>query len=115
MLLNWPFAPEAADLLAWSAVLVVTFFWFRIYNVTDERTRIWLFAGLQSLRALSFAAVASVTLVGTVALLAHVLARWVPYLGYRVTGAYIDEEHGTSRLLFFVMLCGGLAVAACAR
>ena len=111
MLLNWPFAPEAADLLAWSAVLVVTFFWFRIYNVTDERTRIWLFAGLQSLRALSFAAVASVTLVGTVALLAHVLSRWVPYLGYRVTGAYIDEEHGTSRLLFFVLLCGGLAVA----
>jgi hypothetical protein len=111
LLLRWPLAPEAWDLLAWSAVLVVTFSWFRFYNHTDERTRIWLFAGLQALRALSFAAVVSVTLVGAVALLAHVLARWVPYLGYRVSGTYIDEELGTSRLLFFVLLCGGLAAA----
>jgi hypothetical protein len=111
LLLRWPLAPHAWDLLSWSAVLLLTFFWFRIYNHTDERTRIWLFAGLQALRALSFAAVVSVTMVGTVALLAHVLSRWVPYLGYRVTGEYNDEELGTSRLLFFVLLCGGLALA----
>ncbi len=111
VLLHWPLAMGVWDLLAWSAVLVLTFFWFRLYNVTDERTRIWLFAGLQSLRALSFAAVVSVTIVGALALLAHVLSRWVPYLGYRVNGQYNDEETGTSRLLFFVVLCGGLALA----
>jgi len=52
-----------------------------------------------------------VTMVGVLALLAHVLSRWVPYLGYRVNGKYNDEETGTSRLLFFVVLCGGLALA----
>jgi hypothetical protein len=111
VLLHWPLAMDVWDLLAWSAVLVLTFFWFRLYNLTDERTRIWLFAGLQSLRALSFAAVVSVTMVGVLALLAHILSRWVPYLGYRVIGQYNDEELGTSRLLFFVVLCGGLALA----
>ena len=111
MLLHWPLALGMGDLLAWSAVLALTFFWFRLYNVTDERTRIWLFAGLQSLRALSFAAVVSVTMVGVLALLAHVLSRWVPYLGYRVSGQYNDEETGTSRLLFFIVLCGGVALA----
>ena len=111
VLLHWPLAMDAWNLLAWSAVLMLTFFWFRLYNHADERTRIWLFAGLQSLRALSFAAVVSVTMVGVLALLAHVLSRWVPYLGYRVMGQYNDEEVGTSRLLFFVVLCGGLALA----
>jgi hypothetical protein len=111
LLLRWPLPPTAWDLLAWSMVLVLTFFWFRIYNLMDKRTRIWLFAGLQAFRSLSFVAVVSVTVVGAIALIAHVLARWVPYYAYRVSGTeYNDEEVGSSRLLFFVLISGGLAL-----
>jgi hypothetical protein len=91
-------------------VLLLTFFWFRLYNRLDKRTRVWLFAGLQSLRSISFVAVVSVTVVGAVALLAHVLARWVPYYSYRLTGTeFKDGDVGSSRLLFFILLCGGLS------
>ena len=77
-----------------------------LYNRLDKRSRIWLFAGLQSLRALSFVAVVSVTLVGAVALLAHILARWVPYCAYRVTGAGTTTKTSEpARLLFFILIC----------
>ena len=110
VLLRLPFAPEIGDLLAWTAVLLVTFFWFGLYNRLDKRTRIWFFAGLQMLRSMSFVAVVSVSLVGAVALISHVLARWVPYYSYRLTGGtWKDGEVGTSRLLFFVLLSGALA------
>lgn len=110
MLLRWPHAPEAHDFMAWAAVLLLTFLWFRLYNRLDKRTRIWLFAGLQSLRSLSFVAVVSVTMVGAVALISHVLTRWVPYYSYRLTGTeYKDGDVGTSRLLFFVLISGGVA------
>jgi hypothetical protein len=109
-LLNWSSPPPLDELLAWGGVLLLTFFWFRLYNRVDKRTRIWLFAGLQMLRSVSFTAVASVTTVGAVALISHVLARWVPYYSYRLSGTeWADGEVGTSRLLFFVLICGGLA------
>ena len=112
VLLRWPFAPVMQDLLSWTAVLLVTFFWFRLYNRLDKRTRIWFFAGLQMLRSISFVAVVSVTLVGAIALISHVLARWVPYYSYRLSGGkWKDGEVGSSRLLFFVILSGGLATA----
>jgi len=110
VLLRLPFAPKTGDLLAWAAVLLVTFFWFGLYNRLDKRTRIWFFAGLQMLRSMSFVAVVSVSLVGAVALIAHVLARWVPYYSYRLTGGkWKDGEVGTSRLLFFILISGALA------
>ena len=109
LLLRWPSAPPIPDVLAWTGVLLLTYFWFRLYNRLDKRTRIWLFAGLQALRSMSFVAVVSVTLVGAAALLAHVLARWVPYYSYRLTGGeWKDGEVGSSRLLFFVLICGAL-------
>ena len=112
ILLRWPLAPAPADVLAWTAVLLLTHFWFMLYNRLDKRSRIWLFAGLQALRAASFVAVVSITLVGAAALMAHILARWVPYYAYRVTGAgYNDEAAGTSRLLFYILIAGGAAMA----
>jgi hypothetical protein len=111
LLLRWPLGPEFTDVLAWAGVLLLTSSWFRLYNRLDKRTRIWLFAGLQSLRSISFVAVVHVTLVGAVALLAHVLARWVPYYSYRLTGSeWKDGDVGSSRLLFFILLSGGLAL-----
>lgn len=112
VLLRWPMEPLPSDALAWTAVLLLTHFWFRLYNRVDKRSRIWLFAGLQAFRAASFVAVVSVTLVGAAALVAHILARWVPYYAYRVTGTeYNVEAIGTSRLLFFVLIAGGAAAA----
>jgi hypothetical protein len=111
ILLRWPLAPVPWDYAAWTALLLLTFLWFRLYNRVDKRTRIWLFAGLQLLRAVSFAAVVAVTMVGMVALLAHVLARWVPYYSFRFTGSeWNNAEVGTSRLLFFILILAGLAL-----
>lgn len=111
LLLRWPLGLDLPDTVAWTGVLLLTFAWFRLYNRLDKKTRVWLFAGLQTLRSISFVAVVSVTLVGAVALLSHVLARWVPYYSYRLTGAeFKDGDVGSSRLLFFILLSGGLAL-----
>ncbi|MGE0311735.1 MAG: HAD family hydrolase [Lautropia sp.] len=109
LLLRWPDAPAVTDFLVWSAVLVVTFLWFRLYNRLDKMTRIWFFAGLQVLRSMSFVAVVPVTPIGAAALMAHALARWVPYYTYRATGTeYNDDFVSTTRLLFFGLISIGI-------
>ncbi len=111
LMLRWPAGPTVGDFAAWAAVLMLTCFWFRLYNRLDKRTRVWLFAGLQGLRSASFVAVVSISLVGAAALISHVLARWVPYYAYRISGTrYNDEQVGSSRLLFFVVITAGLAM-----
>ena len=111
LLLRWPEVPSAIDFFAWTGVLLLTFFWFRLYNRVDKRTRIWLFGGLQSLRSLSFIAVVNITLIGAVALISHVLARWVPYYSYRLSGGKCEDgDVGSSRLLFFSLISIGLAI-----
>ena len=103
-LLRWPDAPAALDFLAWTGVLLVTFFGFRLYNRIDKRTRIWLYPGLQALRTSALVALVPVTLVGMLAMAAHVIASWLPYYSYRRAGGSWQDGDYLVRLLSFVLL-----------
>jgi phosphoserine phosphatase len=100
-----PWPAVAPDLLAWAALLLVlrTLYW--VYNRLDKQTRVWLFALLQLFRASAFVVVMKVTLVGTVAVIAHALSRWVPYFAYRYAGkSWPDSPQAFMRLWFFLLL-----------
>ena len=112
VLLRWPGPPRIGDLALWIGMLVLLHQWFRFYNRLDKQTRIWPFAGLQLARTASFAILVPVTPVGAMALGAHVLARWTPYLVYRVTGRdWPDTRLPLVRLMFFVILAGLLGLS----
>ncbi len=105
VLLRWPVIPVPADFAAWIAVLLGTHGWFTLYNRFDKRSRIWMFAGLQLARTAAFVALVPIGLIGTVALGAHVLAKWVPYYVYRLGGKeWPEAPFHLTRLLFFVVL-----------
>jgi len=84
--LRLPGRPPAADFLRWLAVLVATQLWFRLYNRVDKNTRVWMFPVLQLARSSAFVVLVPISLVGTIALSAHLFSRWVPYYVYRFGG-----------------------------
>lgn len=104
-LLRWPAPPSALDLAMWMLVLAATSLCFRVYNRCDKATRIWLYPGLQLARSVAFVAIVPVTLPGSIALGAHVLARWLPYVVYRSGDSLWPEMPcHLIRLMFFAML-----------
>jgi hypothetical protein len=112
-LLRWPAGPAAADFAAWTGVLLATHGWFLLYNRFDKRTRVWLYPGLQVARSAAFMALVPVVAVGTAALGAHVLAKWLPYYLYRFGGpAWPKAPLPLTRLLFFVVLALLLGLGA---
>jgi hypothetical protein len=98
---------------AWIAVLLGTFGAFRFYNRLDKLTRVWLYAVLQLARGAAFVAVVSISVIGAVAIGAHVLSKWVPYYVHRQSGkGWPKSAHFLPRLLFFVLLSLLVAFAA---
>ena len=113
VLLRWPAAPAVADFSIWTAVLLATHAWFAVYNRCDKGTRVWLFAGLQFARSAAFIVLVPIGLIGSAALGAHVLARWVPYYVYRLGGKeWPEAPFHMTRLLFFMVLALLLAISA---
>lgn len=105
VLLRWPTTPMPADFVTWLAVLAVTHTGFKLYNRFDKETRVWLFVGLQFARSAAFIALVPITLIGAVALGAHVMAKWVPYYIYRLSGSdWPEAPFHLIRLLFFGIL-----------
>jgi len=112
VLLRWPAPPRIADLAVWTGLLVLLHQGFRFYNRLDKQSRIWPFAGLQLARTAAFAVLVPISTVGAMALAAHVLARWTPYLVYRITGRdWPDTRLPLVRLMFFLILTGLLVPA----
>lgn len=105
VLLRWPTTPMPEDCVKWIAVLVATHLGFRLYNRFDKGTRVWMFVGLQFARSAAFIALVPITLIGAVALGAHVMAKWVPYYVYRLSGNdWPEAPFHLIRLLFFGVL-----------
>jgi hypothetical protein len=111
-LLNEPAELPLRDVAAWAGVLLGTHFGFWLYNRLDKATRIWLYPVLQFARSASFTVLVPIGLPASLALGAHVIARWVPYYVYRIgkkgwpeTPAYL------MRLLFYSLLWIMLAIA----
>jgi hypothetical protein len=96
---------QLLDAAKWSAVLIGTYLWFRLYNRYDKMTRTWMFGGLQFLRSAAFLVLVPCELMGVAALGAHVLSRWVPYFLYRFGGnSWPNNITQTIRLMFFLVL-----------
>jgi len=111
-LLRWPEQPLPGDFATWAAVLLATHGWFLMYNRFDKGTRVWMFAGLQFARGAAFTTLVAIPLVGTIAIGAHVLAKWVPYCFYRLGGRdWPDAPVHLIRLLFFAVLVPLLGAA----
>jgi hypothetical protein len=111
--LRWPSAPTAPSFAAWAAVLLGTHLWFRSYNRLDKPTRVWMFAGLQFARSAAFVVLVPIVPIGAVAIGAHVLAKWVPYFLYRLSGQdWPEAPFHLIRLMFFLILAVLLGVAS---
>lgn len=111
-LLRWPGTPALYDFLCWLAVLLLTQFWFQLYNRYDKPTRVWLYAGLQLLRSAAFLVLVPVLPIVALALGAHVLAKWLPYYVYRYSGrGWPETRVPLTRLLFFVVLLALLSLS----
>jgi hypothetical protein len=96
----------------WAGVLVATYGAFALYNRFDKATRVWLYSFLQLARSAAFVALVPISLIGAIAIGAHVLAKWVPYYIYRAAGkVWPDATHFMTRLLFFLVLTVLIAVA----
>jgi hypothetical protein len=109
---GYPAVPTPRDIAVWSEVLLITHYWFWLYNRFDKRTRVWMYAGLQLSRAAAFTALVPVTLVGVLALTSHVMARWIPYYVYRLNGReWPDAPISLTRLLFMAIYCAMLVAA----
>jgi hypothetical protein len=104
-LLNDPGKLLLRDVVAWTAVLLGTHFGFWLYNRLDKQSRIWFYPALQLSRCASFAVLVPIGLPASLALGAHVLARWVPYYVYRTSGKdWPDVPFFLVRLLFYGLL-----------
>ncbi len=111
--LRYPGLPAPADGLRWAALLLGTYGWFWLYNRMDKGSRVWMFSVLQLARTAAFAVLVPVPLIGVAALVAHVVARWVPYYVYRYGGKnWPDLRPALIRLMFFVLATLLLALAA---
>ena len=111
LLLRWPAPPAPTDFAKWFGVLLATHGWFLLYNRFDKPTRVWLYAGLQLARTAAFVVLVPIAAIGTVALGAHVVAKWLPYYVYRFGGSDWPEAHvPLTRLLFFVVMALLLAL-----
>jgi hypothetical protein len=111
-ILRWPLGAVPADFIKWGAVLLATYGCFRLYNRFDKMTRVWLYSLLQFARSVAFVVMVPITFAGSLALGAHVLAKWLPYYAYRSGGAaWPQVPLFLARLLFFVILLVVMAVA----
>lgn len=105
LLLRWPAPPKPQDFAIWAALLIATHWIFRAYNRLDKNTRVWIFPALQFARTGAFALLVPVGLTATLGLAAHLIARWIPYYGYRLNSKnWPDGQFFLSRLLIYLLL-----------
>lgn len=100
----------------WLAVLIGTYWTFKLYNRIDKSSRTWLYIVLQFARVAAFVAIVPIVPVGGAALGSMALSRWVPYYIYRRGGG--DWPHldtNVIRLVFFVVLAALLGVSLGSR
>jgi hypothetical protein len=101
---------------AWATVLAGLRATYWIYNRIDKRTRVWAYMLLQLFRTLALAAVAPVAVLGMLAGVAQICARWQEYFWYRMAPPphgfrWIDTPLRLIQLLFFLLCLGALAAA----
>lgn len=97
--------------LSWLALLGVTALSYRVYNRVDPQSRVWLFPGLQTLRAFGMVVVVPITVAGALMLLCHVVMRQVDYYLYRKDARDDHPLLMLLRLELFVLLVAVFALS----
>ncbi len=95
----------ALHFLEWTSALVFTYLLFKLYNRATKLNRVWLFPLLQLARSCIFVVLVPISLIGAMALSAHTLSRWLPYILYRLSeNKWPDLKLQLIRLAFFTVL-----------
>lgn len=107
------FAAEGAK---WLTVLLALRAVFWLYNRIDKQSRVWLYLVLHGFRGLAVMVVAPVAIVGMLAGVAQIFARWQEYFLYRAVPAggafqWRDTPVRMVQLALFLLCLGGLAMA----
>lgn len=97
--------------MLWMGVLVATRLAYSAYNYIDEKTRIWLYPLLQMTKYLGFLVVTGTNILGFLLLASQIFVDWMPYVIYRCGGQRDRLEEQILRLVVFLLLIGGIAVA----
>lgn len=99
--------------LAWVSVLLVTRAVFYVFNRLHKKLRTPLFMVMQCLRNFALALLAMLTLPGFLALLAHTIARSVPYALYRleIGRRWPKLPIATLRLGLYTLFVAGTALS----
>jgi hypothetical protein len=107
----WPSASPPGLMLAalgaWSLVLIGTRALFRLYNLTNKPGRTMLYLPLQACKVLGFAVLLPLSTAGAILVIAHITARWIPYLVYRY-GNTTPAWHVPDRLIRLILVAAGL-------
>ena len=98
----------------WLGFLLLLRLLYYLYNRIDKPTRIWLYLPLQCCRSLALAAVVPLGVVGILAGLAQILARWQGYAAYRRTKGATWRDT-PARAVQLAILLAGLSFMALAR
>ncbi len=85
--------------ITWAAVLLALRATFWLYNRIDKPTRIWLYPVLQFFRSLALILVMPIPIIGIIAGLSQIFARWQEYLAYRAQRAAAPWRQSPARLL----------------
>jgi hypothetical protein len=121
---TWAGDPLAGDpwlldlpwlLAGWVALLLATRGIFAAFNRINERSRVLLYLLLQAMKGLGIvvALALPVTAAGVALLVAQPIARWIPYVIYRIAGMRWQTPDRLHRLvLVVVVLVALLPVAA---
>jgi phosphoserine phosphatase len=87
----------------WLALLVTVRWTYRIYNLIDVDSRVWLYPVLQCYKGFGFLLVSATNLVGVMLFTSYVVGRWVPYLIYRRGGDRKQFPEQLLRCTLFVL------------
>lgn len=99
--------------VVWLSFLICVRFTFWCYNHVDKKTRIWFYPLLQSYRYFGCVIVSATNLLGSMLLIAQVIARWFSYLVYRrCGGSWPDLPVALMRWMLLVFLIGGVALGS---
>ncbi|MEM8606114.1 MAG: HAD family hydrolase [Myxococcota bacterium] len=98
-------------LLWWVALLFALRLTYALYNYANKAARIWIYPVLQGYKTFGFLAITSVGPVGALLFAAQIIARWVLYITYRLSGGRWRPIGQVLRVCFFTILVAAVTLS----
>ena len=98
---------RSAGLLGlWGLILVATRGLFALFNRIDERSRVFVYLPLQAMKGVAVVGILAlpITVAGMALLIAQPIARWIPYVAYRMSGVWQETPDRLYRLIVLTFI-----------